>query len=315
MKPADLLMSTAKLIIAAGFKMKEQARQEMAEEDLGGGIFDQDVKEMREAASKCNEPQQYDADEQATLDEQLAVFNTPPKRMKIYKSGTKLMDVQVVHTEAGSFASRAQLEVRAPPEQIVAFLMAHTMQYYNHNMESRDGEFEVAERRNDHHIVARIPVSLPAPITDREFVFESLWRKLGEDTFFVAQTSCKHDEFPLSNAFVRIIFSRNFKLTRLSPRLTKIEIVGMAKLGGSLPISLNHQITMTFMTTSQISMMQYFVSVRPADSINEGDATRLGHLLFFQLHKHRKNKDRLNEKILDMIRTMDVLRSAQAKYR
>ncbi|GMI56076.1 hypothetical protein TeGR_g10043 [Tetraparma gracilis] len=45
MKPADLLMSTAKLIIAAGFKMKEQARQDMAEEDLGGGMFDQDVKE------------------------------------------------------------------------------------------------------------------------------------------------------------------------------------------------------------------------------------------------------------------------------
>ncbi|GMI24152.1 hypothetical protein TeGR_g7569 [Tetraparma gracilis] len=93
MKPADLLMSTAKLIIAAGFKMKEQARQEMAEEDLGGGMFDQDVKDMRQAASKCDEPQQYDADEQATLDEQLAVFNTPPKRLKKHKAGTKLYKV------------------------------------------------------------------------------------------------------------------------------------------------------------------------------------------------------------------------------
>jgi hypothetical protein len=55
MTSANLLMSTAKLIIAAGYKMKEQARQEMAEEDLGGGIFDQDVKEMRTAASKCFE--------------------------------------------------------------------------------------------------------------------------------------------------------------------------------------------------------------------------------------------------------------------
>ncbi|GMI33635.1 hypothetical protein TeGR_g4612 [Tetraparma gracilis] len=95
MKPADLLMSTAKLIIAAGFKMKEQARQEMAEEDLGGGMFDQDVKNMRQAASKCDEPQQYDADEQATLDEQLAVFNTPPKRLQKYKMETKLMDMQL----------------------------------------------------------------------------------------------------------------------------------------------------------------------------------------------------------------------------
>ncbi|GMI37645.1 hypothetical protein TeGR_g5344 [Tetraparma gracilis] len=95
MKPADLLMATAKLIIAAGYKMKEQARQDMAEEDLGGGMFDQDVKDLRETASKCNEPQQYDADEQATLDEQLTAFNTPLKRLKKYKTGNKLMDMQL----------------------------------------------------------------------------------------------------------------------------------------------------------------------------------------------------------------------------
>ncbi|GMI21529.1 hypothetical protein TeGR_g5862 [Tetraparma gracilis] len=33
------------------------------------------------------------------------------------------------------------------------------------------------------------------------------------------------------------------------------------------------------------------------------------------MHKHRKNEDFLNEKILDTIRTTNVLRSAQAKYR
>ncbi|GMI30077.1 hypothetical protein TeGR_g6475 [Tetraparma gracilis] len=46
MKNADLVMNTAKLIIAAGYKMKEQARQEMAEEDLGGGMFDETVKSL-----------------------------------------------------------------------------------------------------------------------------------------------------------------------------------------------------------------------------------------------------------------------------
>jgi hypothetical protein len=296
--------------------MKEQARQDMAEEDLGGGIFDQDVRDMREFAAKVPLPQVYDADEQETLDEQLAVFNTPPKRLQKHKMGTKLMDMQVVHTEAGEFSSRAQLEVRASPEQIVAYLMAHATQYVEHKKKtSGKGATTIGERRNDHHLVTRIPVPLPAPITDREIVAVSLWQKLDEDTFFVANTSCEHEEFPLSKSFVRIKFSRIFKLTRLSPRLTKTEIVGVANLGGSLPVRFNRQISLSYVSTSQISMMQYFASVRPADSFNEGDAAVLGQLLFLQLHKHRKKKDLLNEKILDMIRTMDVLRSAQAKYR
>ncbi|GMI32813.1 hypothetical protein TeGR_g776, partial [Tetraparma gracilis] len=89
-KPADLMMSVAKLIVAAGFKMTEQARQEMAEEDLGGGMFDEDVTNMREGAARCSLPQQYTAEERETLDKQLAEFNAPAKALKKYKTGTKL---------------------------------------------------------------------------------------------------------------------------------------------------------------------------------------------------------------------------------
>ncbi|GMI27839.1 hypothetical protein TeGR_g635 [Tetraparma gracilis] len=149
MKHADIMMATAELIIAAGFKMKEQARQEMAEEDLGGGMFDQDVKEMRTAVASYALPQVYDAEEQRTLDAEFVVHETPAKSLKRYKTGTKL----------------------------------------------------------------------------------------------------------------------------------------------------------------------YFACVRPADSFDEGDGTMLGRLMFLLLHPHRRNQDTLTEKILDMIRSTNVLRSAQAKYR
>ncbi|GMI25162.1 hypothetical protein TeGR_g8236, partial [Tetraparma gracilis] len=142
MKPADLLMSTAKLIIAAGFKMKEKARQDMAEEDLGGGMFDKDVKGMREFAAKVPLPQVYDPGEQQMLDTQHALHDAPGKVLR-----------------------------------------------------------------------------------------------------------------------------------------------------------------------------RYFVCVRPADSFDEGDGTVLGRLLFLEMHPHRQNRDLLNEKIVDMIRMTNVLRSAQAKYR
>jgi hypothetical protein len=117
MKHADIMMATAELIIAAGFKMKEQARQEMAEEDLGGGIFDQDVKDMRTAAIKCNEQQVYDAEEQRTLDAELVVHETPAKSLTKYKTGTKLYGMDIADTGSG-IEGRVTTEVRAPAEQV-----------------------------------------------------------------------------------------------------------------------------------------------------------------------------------------------------
>jgi hypothetical protein len=110
-------MATANLIIAAGYRMKEQARQEMAEEDLGGGIFDQDVKEMRDFAAKVPLPQVYDADEQQVLNEQLALHDAPQPSLRKYKTGTKLYTCQITDTGSGVDV-RAEMEVHAPVEQV-----------------------------------------------------------------------------------------------------------------------------------------------------------------------------------------------------
>jgi hypothetical protein len=126
MKNADLIMATAKLIIAAGYKMKEQARQEMAEEDLGGGMFDEDVKDMREFAAKVPLPQVYDADEQQTMSTQLALFEAP-RKLDTLRTGSKLVRAQTAQNQAGGFDVRAQMEIQASAEQIVGYLMAHTM--------------------------------------------------------------------------------------------------------------------------------------------------------------------------------------------
>jgi hypothetical protein len=117
MKHADLVMTTAKLIIAAGFKMKEQARQEMAEEDLGGGMFDQDVRDMREFAAKVSLPQVYDADEQQQLDTQLALHEAPGKSLRKYKTETKLYTCQLADTGSG-IDVRADFEINASAEQV-----------------------------------------------------------------------------------------------------------------------------------------------------------------------------------------------------
>jgi hypothetical protein len=316
MKHADLVMATANLIIAAGYKMKEQARQEMAEEDLGGGMFDQDVKEMREAASKCNEPQVFDTDERQQLDEQRQLFGTLAKSARKYKTGTPLYRAQVADTGRGA-DTRVHMEVRAPPEQIIAYLMAHSKQFTaNRHASKRSADVTtVGERSSDHSLIVKRFIPLPAPIASRELVLRCIWEKLDDNTFFVAQSSCEHPNFPKDNNAVRMTLSRSYTLTRIGPKLTKLEMAGCADMGGRVPSWVNKQINVPMIVRTPLSLALYFTSVRPADTFNPGDASRLGHLLFIQLHEHRKNADVLSTKIGELIRMINVLRSAQAKYR
>jgi hypothetical protein len=86
-------------------------------------------------------------------------------------------------------------------------------------------------------------------------------------------------------------------------------------LNGSIPARINKIVTVPYLAKQPIVLMNYFVCVRPAVSFYEGDGTVLGQLLFLKLHKHRQNRDLLAEKISEMIRLTNVLRSAQAKYR
>jgi hypothetical protein len=125
MKHADLLMATAKLIVAAGLKLKEQARQEWAEEDLGGGMFDQDVKDMREFADKVHLPQTYDADEQQMLDTQLALHDAPDVALRSYRTGTKLYSCELADTGSG-LDVRGKMVVGAPVEQVVGYWMVRS---------------------------------------------------------------------------------------------------------------------------------------------------------------------------------------------
>ncbi|GMI42501.1 hypothetical protein TeGR_g225 [Tetraparma gracilis] len=312
MKPADLLMITAKLIIAAGYKMKEQARQEMAEEDLGGGMFDQDVKNMREFAAKVHLPQVYDADELEALDKELALHEARGKGLRKYKTGTKLYTCQLADT--GSRVDvRAEMEIRAPVEQVLGYYMGHVSQFNKHENDAT--KVVLGERRSDHSVFGKGRVPVPAPLHEREAVTRSLWKKLDDDSFLCSQVSCEHDEFPRRTGVVRMDFRRSYKLTRIGPKLTKLEVSGSVGMGGVIPRRIIDSVTIPRVLRSLASVGMYFTCVRSADAFDEGAGTVLGQLLFLELHPHRQNRDVLNEKTLDAIRMTNVLRSAQAKYR
>jgi hypothetical protein len=173
----------------------------------------------------------------------------------------------------------------------------------------------LGERSSDHSLFGKGEIPLPAPFHNREIVSRSLWKKLDENTFFYSQASCEHDEFSRRPGFVRMEFRRSWKLTRIGPKLTKLEGSGSVGMGGVIPRRINDSVTIPVVFSTFAPMMTYFACVRPADSFDEGDGTVLGRLLFLQLHPHRHNRDLLSEKILDVIHMTNVLRSAQANYR
>jgi hypothetical protein len=275
MKRADIVMATAELIIAAGYKMKEQARQEMAEEDLGGGMFDQDVKDMRKAAGKCNEPQIYDAEEQQMLDAQLVVHGTAAKSLRKHKTGTELYSYDVADTGSGMDV-RVLAEVRAPAEQVgeatatednrlrpltrftpqvLAYLMGHNPQF---DMSSdKNNATEIGERSSDHSVVSRTDVPMPNPFNDREIIVRSMWKKLDENTYFYSQLTCKHDEFQERPGIVSVDFNRSVKLTKINAKLTRVEGRGSFNLGGSIPRRINDTVTMPFSAASAAGMIRY----------------------------------------------------------
>jgi hypothetical protein len=312
-KPADLMMSVAKLIVAAGFKMMEQARQEMAEEDLGGGMFDEDVKNMREGAARCSLPQQYTAEERQTLDMQRATFEAPEKEPKTYKTGTKLYQAQLADDGHG-VNMRVQAEVRAPPEQLVAWFMGNGKQF---NTLSSRSKIEVAykEPDSDHSVTGRVTFPFPSPFSDREIVLRTLWEKLDDNTYFVTQASVEDAAIPRREGVVRATIARTFKLTKISLKLTKLEMKTNASFGGSVPRSISNAISRPAASISVNSPTLYFCAVRPADSFDDGDATVLGRILFLNTFRHREHEDTLRQEIDAHIRTVNVLRSAQAKYR
>jgi hypothetical protein len=217
MKAADLLMSTAKLIVAAGFKMKEQARQEMAEEDLGGGMFDRDVRDMRDFASKCNEPQVYENDERQQLDESIAFFNKKDS-LKKYNTGTNLYTAHVTDT-VQDVRIRVETEVRAPVEQIISYCMGKSRQFNEYN--NRYSDTAAVDGPNDHNMVVAGCMALPHPFQKRHVITKTLWEKLDDNSFFVSQICDKHSNIPAVENSVATTHKRCFKLTRVGPSLTK----------------------------------------------------------------------------------------------
>ena len=98
---------------------------------------------------------------------------------------------------------------------------------------------------------------MPYPLEDRELVFVSLWEQLGDNDYFVAQTTTEHPEFPPADDVVQVDLTRTFRICQVGPRRISVECVGYMDMCGSIPSWVNTRITIPTMKSAPISIQQY----------------------------------------------------------
>ena len=240
------------------------------------------------------------------------LFNKPAS-LKHYKTGTKLYTAQI--TDMGKVFARSEMEVRTTAEQVLAYYMAHAGQFTNQDEDGGSVHTTIGERCNDHSAIAQYMISMPSPLQDRQLTVQLLWEKLDDSTYFIAQKTCVHQQFPKVEGAVSMSATRLIKLTKTSESSAKVEVVGSMNLCGSFPAQVNNIVTISRIVRTPITLATFFTAIRAADAFDEEDAKQLGQLLFRELRPHRHNAHVLREKVGEMICLMNVLSAAQAKYR
>jgi len=68
--------------------------------------------------------------------------------------------------------------------------MGHAEQFTNR------GDWDpyiIGERRNAHGVVLGTVISMPSPVQDRQLTTRTLWEKLDDNTYFLAEKTCVHE--------------------------------------------------------------------------------------------------------------------------
>jgi hypothetical protein len=203
----------------------------------------------------------------------------------------------------------AQL-IQAPAELVLAFTMDNNPNYLQEKNEGSSDVVEelVAATINDHHkvVVGRYKAF---PLTHRELVVASLWRKESPTDYFCVVRSCEHPDYPLSPDFVRIFISRAFKIKALSPKTCSLSLVSQLNLNGNVPHRINRIITLPMSIKMPLNVMIYSSIVRNAADCDAAAMKELGMVLVHTLHALQGNDRALKKATEKFVHRVTLLRT------
>jgi hypothetical protein len=240
------------------------------------------VQEMREGEHS------YTPEETALIATGLALLGTFGAGNGKARSMRRSKTVELAETKhdekSGLLIGHVEAEVRASPEQVVAFLMHIDSKFFRSILNpERDERQEVLEVKSPHHAVAFFEKK-PAPFQNRTFLNVLLWEKVCDTplTYVWVTVPIEH-HVKISREdeahAIRAEAMRCVRATQTAPGVTRIEYACSLDMKGHFPSWFTERVAIPGLLGLSYVLQKYFIHVMPPLSCTAADGTLLGHLI------------------------------------
>jgi hypothetical protein len=177
---------------------------------------------------------------------------------------------------------------------VVAFLFCSAEQEFDKIMGREGGwSMEVLERENEHSVCVRFALDFPRPLSHRETVLRCICETLSGGDHIVSATSTEHAAATSTReATVRGTMKRLFRLSPITPSITRLVTTSAFDLNGSIPRFVSDFLTTPAAARSPLIALGYFLQMKETAQLDAAgqDARALGQLLVHEMEPVRTKK-------------------------
>ena len=237
-----------------------------------------DISSRKDIKVQLDEPGKYSAQEEKAIQDGLLVVSKlgggttdkhPGVVMTKHETHTPLQTAFTCYDETNHVTyGKVTFTVRAPMLDIAAFLVDYEARFYRHIDTPNMIKSSVLERVNNHHLVFYYLGRSPPPFQNRDFVWSFIAKQITDDQFVCVLQPALHDAVPITSDTVRAESTRIYRLTRVAPSVTKLELFVTIDLKGSIPSF----ITNTIVIPTGLSVIEplYFLHIKEYEDYDKG---------------------------------------------
>jgi hypothetical protein len=202
------------------------------------------------------------------------------------KTSSPLATSEMAFKEGDNHAcGKSSITVRAKAVDVLAYVW---------NFGSRSdwaaedlGKAVLEERKNNHNKVVCTCKSMPARLTNREYVGRMLWKRLDKDNFVFVTKPTDHKGRKKTSEFVRGSFPSCMKMERLSENETSIDWICHPSAGGSVPSWIGNYL-MGEQLEYTADVQQFFQQLRGLKELDAADGVAIGEHFMIKANAEKR---------------------------
>ena len=178
-------------------------------------------------------PGTYSPDEEKSIKQGLNIVEKlggdatkhPKVQLTKHKTNTPLLSAFICH-DGTVHQTYGKVECTVPASILdnVAFLFDYEANLYKYDVNPNLLKYGVLERVNNHHSVFYYLTTPSPPFLSRDFVWSFIAKRINDNQIVCVLLPTLHDDAPIADTVVRAEFTRVYRLTSISPQITKLEL-------------------------------------------------------------------------------------------